>query len=144
MKPFRLAATFLAIAFTPLPAFAQNTSTASVAASAGLSHAAASVVAGSASTLAAATSLTLIAIEKAGEAVVWVLKDVSTGATVSVRTSTHLAGMASLAVGSVIAITASAAGYSLYAAGRMIAFVPTEIGRGLVYHAPLKKIARAQ
>jgi hypothetical protein len=124
-----------------LPAQAQNASAASAASSAALSYAGASVVGGTASALAAGASLTLIAIEKAGEAVIWVLKDVSTGATVSIRASTQAIGAASMTVGTVIAVTASAAGYALYSAGRMIAFVPSEVGRSMVYHAPLKKTA---
>lgn len=123
------------------PTQAQNASNASAASSAALSYASASVVGNTASALAAGASLTLVAIEKAGEAVIWVLKDVSTGATVSIRASTQAIGAASMAVGTVITVTASAAGYALYSAGRMIAFVPSEVGRSMVYHAPLKKTA---
>lgn len=141
MKQFRIVAVLFAAAFAAPAALAQNASVASTAASAGLSQATASVVVGTASTLAAAGSLMLMAIEKAGESVVWVLKDVSTGTTVSIRASGNVAGGVSMAVGSVVTVTASAAGYSLYHAGRMIAFIPSEVGRSLVHHAQLKKTA---
>jgi hypothetical protein len=143
MKSLRrkLCLTLLPLCLAALPAHAQNASAASAASSAALSYATASVVGGTASALAAGASLTLVAIEKAGEAVVWVLKDVSTGATVSIRASGRVVGAASMAVGAAIAVTASAAGYALYSAGRMIAFVPSEIGRSMVYHAPLKRTA---
>jgi hypothetical protein len=131
----------LPLCLAAAPTQAQNASNASAASSAALSYATASVVGGTASTLAAGASLTLVAIEKAGEAVIWVLKDISTGATVSIRASAQVAGATSMAVGTAIAVTASAAGYALYSAGRMIAFVPSEIGRSMVYHAPLKRAA---
>lgn len=120
------------------PSGAQTPSEASAAMSAGLSHAGASVVAGSASTIAAAASLTMMALEAAGESTVMVLKDMSTGATVSVRASTRAVGAASLATGSIITVAASTAGYSLIVAGQIIAFIPNEIGRSLVHHSRVR------
>ena len=116
------------------PALAQNASTASANSSAALSMATASLVAGSAATLATASQLTVAAMEVVGESVVMVLKDVSKGVEVSVQASAKVAGNASLAVGSVITVTASAAGWSLYQAGRLIAFIPNEVGRSLIHH----------
>lgn len=147
MKTLRLSLILLPLCIAAPSASAQNASAASAAsaaASAGLSQATASVIGGTASVIAAGASLTLIAIEKAGESVVWILKDISTGATVSIRASAHAAGTASMAVGTVVTIAASAAGYSIYLAGKMIAFIPSEVGRSLVHHAPLKKAGAAQ
>ena len=144
MTSLRLGLLASPLLLAAMPAPAQNASAASTTASAALSEATASVVGGTASVLVAGASLTLVAIEKAGESVVWVFKEASTGATTSVRASARVTGAASMAVGTAVTVAASAAGYSLYSAGRMIAFIPSEVGRSLVYHAPLKKTAEAR
>lgn len=128
-----------ALCLSALPAQAQQASTASSALSAGVSEATGSIVAGTISTLAVAGSLTVMAIEKIGESVVLVLKEASTGADVSVRVSGKALGNVSLATGAVITVVASGAGYALYSLGRMIAFIPNEVGRSLVHHNRLDK-----
>ena len=139
MKVIRLAALMLAIAVLPGVAIAQNASAASADASAAMSQATASVVVGSASVLATAASLTIVAIEKSGESVVIALKDVSSGAAVSIKASAKSIGNASMAAGTVLTVSVSAAGYSIYLAGRLIAFIPNEIGKSLVHHSTVTK-----
>ncbi|MCF8184179.1 MAG: hypothetical protein K9J43_04305, partial [Polynucleobacter sp.] len=89
--------------------------------------------------LAVAASLTVMAVEKAGESIVLVLKDMSTGATVSIKTTAKALGNVSMTAGTVLAVTASAAGYSVYQASRLIAFIPNEIGKSLVHHSKVAK-----
>ncbi len=139
MKVLRIASLLIAATLTSGIAAAQNASAASANASISMSQLTASVVAGTASVLATAASLTVVAVEQAGESMVLMLKDVSTGATVSIKASARTAGNASLAAGTVLLVTASAAGYSIYLAGRLIAFIPNEIGKSLVYHSRVTK-----
>jgi hypothetical protein len=92
------------------------------------------VVWGSASILAGSGMLVVAGLEAAGESVHLVLKGASEAGEVSIRVSGELAAAASLAVGSVVVVTAEATGYALSAAGKLIAFVPNEVGRSLLYH----------
>jgi hypothetical protein len=93
------------------------------------------VVWGSASVLAASGMLVVAGLEAAGESAHLVLKGASEASEVSIRVSGELVAPASLAVGSVVVVTAEATGYALSAAGKLIAFVPNEVGRSLLYHA---------
>lgn len=80
--------------------------------------------------VAGASAFTVAAVEVVGESTVWVLERASDGA----RTSVHFAGRASTAVGTAVSVTAVAAGWIVSAAGAAIAFIPSEIGRALMYH----------
>lgn len=127
------------------PVWAQSeASRASANSSAGLSIVTGSIVAGTASLIAASAVLTVEAIEKTGESVVLVLKGASETVTVSVKVAASAAGTASLAVGSAVRVVAEASGYALYSGAKLIAFIPNEIGKSLVHHSEVKKAGAAK
>lgn len=74
--------------------------------------------------------LTVAAIEASADGTEWLLTRASDGARVSVR----VAGGASVAVGEVVTVTAVTGGLLLSAAGRVIAWVPDQLGRALSHH----------
>lgn len=138
----------LMLAFaTALPSFAQSQMVRnSQAASAGLSIAAGSVVAGTSLLIAAGSILTIEAVEHVGDSVVVVLKGIATGAseasTVSVKVSASAVGNASLVAGKAVNVVAEASGYALYLAGKLIAFIPNEIGKTLVHHSEFREMEK--
>lgn len=71
-----------------------------------------------------------------------VMRGASEAATVSVRASATAVGAASVVVGSTVQVVAESAGHSLYVAGRLIAFIPNEIGRALIHHSRHEPLAR--
>lgn len=129
-----------------VPAAAQSdASRASTNGSEALSRATGSIVAGTASLIVVGSILVVDAIETAGESVVVVLKGVGQGvseaSTVSVKVAASVVGNASLAIGSSVKVVAEASGHALYLSGKLIAFIPNEIGKSLVHHSPVKKTA---
>lgn len=132
-----------------LPAAAQSdASRASAQSAVGLSAAVGSVVAGSASVWVAGSALVVASVEPIGEALIVVLKEAgktaSEAATVTVRVAASTVGTASLAVGSAVTVVADGSGHALYLAGQLIAFIPNEIGRSLVYSAPVTQALAKQ
>ena len=93
------------------------------------------VVAGSSELITTSAQLTVMAMQSVGETVVIVMRGASEAVTVSVRTSAAMAREASVAVGSAVRVVAESVGYALYVGARLIAFVPNEIGRALIYHS---------
>jgi len=92
------------------------------------------VIAGSLDIAAGSGELVVSGVETVGESTQIVLKGVSTAAGESVRISVSAAAGASVAVGTSVQIAALWTGYSIMAAGIMIAFIPNEVGRSLLYH----------
>lgn len=84
--------------------------------------------------LSGGAALTVVAVGAASEGTVWVLERASDGAQASITLSGQLVGGASLAVGTVVAVTAISTGWVLSAAGKAIAFVPNEVGKALLYN----------
>lgn len=126
-------------------AWAQSeASRASANSSAGMSIATGSIVAGTASLIVGSAVLTVQAVEKAGDSVVVVLKGASEAATVSVKLAASAVGNVSVAVGSTVKVVAEASGYALYLAGKLIAFIPNEVGKSLVHHSEVKKVGEAK
>lgn len=80
--------------------------------------------------LSAGAVFTVVAVEAASGATVWVLERASDGAQASVT----LAGGASAVVGTAVVATAFSAGVVLSAAGKAIAFIPNQIGQALMYN----------
>jgi hypothetical protein len=78
--------------------------------------------------------LTVVAVEASAVSTVWVLERASDGARASVRWAGHVAGAASVAIGSAVLVTAVSTGYVLSAAGQALAFIPNEIGAALLYN----------
>lgn len=89
--------------------------------------------------LSTGAALTVVAVEATSTGVVWVLERAADGTRASVRFAGRGVADASLAVGTVVVATAVSTGWVLAAAGEVIAFVPNEIGRALLYN---EKITR--
>ncbi len=84
--------------------------------------------------LSAGAVLTVVAVEAASGATVWVLERASDGARASVTLGAQAAGGASLLAGTAVVATAISTGWVLSAAGKAIAFIPNELGRALLHH----------
>ena len=84
--------------------------------------------------LSAGAALTVVAVEASASGTVWVLERASDGVRGSVMLSADVARGASLLVGSAVLVTAVSAGWVLSAAGKVIAFVPNQLGRALWHH----------
>lgn len=130
MKPKRPALAILVAAglFLNLPAASANPSDASAASA--LSSAV--VVAGASALAHGSGQFVVAALEKVGESTIVVLRDASGASAASLRLAGSVAGGASLAVGSTVEVITQASGQLLVASGKMIAFLPNELGRALV------------
>ena len=79
-------------------------------------------------------SVVVTGVEASAEGTVWIVQNVADGVKGSICFAGRLAGDASVAVGTVIVVTTVATGMVLSNAGRVIAFVPNEVGRTLSYN----------
>ena len=114
---------------------AQDSFMASVAASHASLAASGLIVEGSVGVLRAGSELTVAAVRLLADASVIVLRDVTTGSEVSVRVASTVVGMTALTIGESVLVVAEAAGSSLIAAGKLIAFIPNDVGSSLLYQA---------
>lgn len=121
--------------FAATPAAATDSTAASAEASQAAIAGSGMIVAGSAQLIHAGGALTVAGIDAVGDASVIVLRNAATGSEASVRAGTDVAQAGSLAVGQTVSVVADATGMSLIAGGRLVAFVPNEVGRALVYAA---------
>jgi len=80
--------------------------------------------------LASGATLTVSAVEASAAGTTWVLERAADG----VRATVKLAGNASVAVGTSVAVTVMTAGYVLSVAGQAVAFIPNEIGASMLYN----------
>lgn len=84
--------------------------------------------------VAAGSVLVLASVEVVADGTVWVLQRASDGARIVVKWSAISAGMASVAVGTAITVTAVSAGWVLSTAGAVLALIPNELGKALLHH----------
>lgn len=132
---------FSLLSFTPLSSFAAAPppndcpSCGLSKASADLSVAASTVVEGSLMVVGASGVLVVESVAAVGESVVVVFKGVSEAASVTVRLSGEGVRQLGLISGAIVQATAVSTGHILISAGKVIAFIPNEIGKALVYHA---------
>ncbi len=84
--------------------------------------------------LSAGAVLTLVAVQVVADGTIWVLRRASDGARISVRWSTLSVGMASVAVGTAVTVTAVSAGWILSTAGEVLALIPHTLGQALLHH----------
>lgn len=82
-------------------------------------------------------TLVVKAVQSTVQGSVYVLERVSDGVRVSVQVGGKALGAASMVVGTVVTVSAIAAGTILLVAGEAIAFVPNEVGRALLYNRRL-------
>ena len=85
--------------------------------------------------LAGGVAFTVVSVEASANSTALVLERVSDG----VRETLYFSGHLSQGVGTAILCTAVSTGYVLSAAGQVIAFVPNEIGKGLLYNERLTR-----
>jgi hypothetical protein len=108
-------------------------------ASQALSQATGVMVNGSAEMLAASGALSVASIEASGESTVIVLNGASNAVVGAVKLSEKAAKEASLAVGKVVEVSAVSTGYLLIASGKVIAFIPNELGKALLHHSRVEE-----
>jgi hypothetical protein len=94
------------------------------------------VVAGSAAALVDGGELVVSGVEIVGEFMIVTLTDAAEAGTVSLRIPAAIVGTVSLAAGTTMQVVTEATGQALLASGKLIAFVPNEAGRSLLYHSP--------
>ncbi len=104
-------------------------------ASEALSAATGLVVLGSLSAVAASSYVVVASVETVAEGVVVVLKGASTGVEASVQLSAAAAAGLSDAAGKAISVTATSTGHMLVMSGKVLAFIPNEIGKSLLHHS---------
>ena len=88
------------------------------------------VVAAPSAMLSAGAVLTVVAAQASADGAVWVLERASDGA----RLSLQLAGGSLVASGTVVAVSALGTGWLISQAGRVICFIPNEIGQALLHN----------
>lgn len=79
-------------------------------------------------------SLVVTGVEASADGVMWLVETIAEGVQGSIRFAAHAVGATLVAVGTVIAVTVVATGMLLSSAGRVIAFIPNEVGHGLSYN----------
>ena len=79
-------------------------------------------------------SIVVTGVEASAEGTVWIVENVADGVKGSICFAGKVVGTAAVAVGTVIVVTAVATGMVLSSAGRVIAFIPNEVGRSLSYN----------
>ena len=77
------------------------------------------------------------AVESSAEGVTYVLKNVADGTSAVVKVSGQAAGALSVGVGTVVETSVNGAGVILSAAGKVLAFIPNEIGKTLMHNERL-------
>lgn len=120
---------FLSIA---APASADDSVQRASAASVGASQLTGSVVAW---TVYGGLEFTVTAVRASAKGVELVLQGTSDAIETSARVSVEAMQSASVGVGTSVRVVAESTGYALLASGVLLAFVPNEIGRGLLHHA---------
>jgi hypothetical protein len=93
------------------------------------------IVEGSVGVIRAGSELVVAAVRPLADASVIVLRDMASGSEVSVRVASNVVGATMLAVGQSVIVVAEAAGWSLIAAGKLVAFIPSDVGHALLYQA---------
>lgn len=82
-------------------------------------------------------SLLVEGVQASGQGVVYVVKNMATGASAVLEVSGNVAGAASVGVGTVIQGSAIGAGMVLSAAGEVLAFIPNAVGKALLHNERL-------
>ena len=91
------------------------------------------IVNGSGHVLQAGSQLSIIAIKTVGEFTFITLKTVGNSATVTLRVASKLSGHILHGIGQMIQVVATGSGAILTSAGHVVAFLPNEMGKSLMY-----------
>ena len=89
--------------------------------------------------LSAGVTLVVVSVEIVGGVTVWVLERASDGVRISLRTSGKLAEGVIVSAGTAVAVSVIGTGVVLSAAGQVIAFIPNEIGKALLYNEQVSR-----
>jgi len=95
----------------------------------------ATVVYGSLSAVAASGTVVVESVQVAGDASIVVLAGASDATRATLRLSGNVLQGASVVAGASVAVVAVSTGYLLVSAGKVIAFIPNEIGSALLHHS---------
>ena len=117
------------------PAVSADSLRASAQGSMNISRGSANIVEGSARVLAAGGEFIVQSVRRTATGTVIVLKSVSDGARVSVGLAGAAATAAGDLAGQTVQAIGTAGGYVLHRSGEVIAFIPNELGKRLVYDA---------
>ena len=98
----------------------------------------ATVVYGSLSAVAASGTVIVDSVEVVGGASMVVLAGASDGASATLRLSGRAIEGVSLVAGASVMVVAASTGHVLVSAGRVLAFVPNELGRSLLHHSRVR------
>lgn len=107
-------------------------------ASGNVGAASAMVVLGSLSTLTASGEVIVASVETLGEGALVVLQGASKAGEVSIRLGAQAARDLSLAAGTVVGVVAVSTGHALVLAGKVIAYIPNEVGASLLHHSTVR------
>lgn len=91
------------------------------------------IVYGSSQVLSAGSQLSVIAIKTVGEFTYLTLKAVGQSATVTLRVASNVSGHVLQGIGQMVQIVTIEAGQLLISSGQVIAFLPNEMGKSLLY-----------
>ena len=116
-------------------ALAQDSTAESTTASQASLAASGMLIDGSIGIIRAGAHFAVAAVTPLANASVIVVRDVATGSEASIRVAGDVARTGSIAVGDTVSVVAQAIGASLIVGGKLVAFVPNEVGRALVYQA---------
>ena len=119
----------------PLVTLADNLSQAPSAASQTSIEGSALIVQGSIDVIAVSRDVVIKSIQTVGDSVVLVLQGASEAGTVTLQLSGNAAGYASLVVGTTLEVVTESTGYLLTQAGKVVAFIPNQVGRSMIYHS---------
>ncbi|NCT84378.1 MAG: hypothetical protein GXC94_14610 [Comamonadaceae bacterium] len=89
--------------------------------------------------LSAGVTLAVVSVEVVGGATVWVLERASDGARISLKTAGKLAVGSVVSAGAAVTVSVIGAGTLLSVAGEVIAFIPNEIGKALLYNEQVSR-----
>lgn len=89
--------------------------------------------------LSAGVTLVVVSVEVVGSTTVWVLERASDGARISIKASGKLAEGVVVSTGAAVTVSVIAAGTVLSVAGEVIAFIPNEIGKALLYNEQVSR-----
>ena len=85
----------------------------------------------------AGASVVIEAVESTANGVSYVVKNVADGTSAVIKVSGQAAGALSVGVGTVVQTSVIGAGVILSAAGKVLAFIPNEIGKSLMHNERL-------
>lgn len=125
---------------------AGNASENSTNGSAALSIGVGSVLAGSAMLAVATGQAVVESVEKTADGIVMVLRGIGNGMSeagkFSVRVGGDVSGAASVTVGQSVEVVTESTGHVIIASGKVIAFIPNEIGKSLMHHSPVGNVEK--